>query len=73
MLLLAPGEIDVDQHFAELVLAVADDRALVIEVEIDIRISVCSYSAKMLIDDNYARAVSADGDIDAGTAAPAAP
>lgn len=73
MLLLAPGELDVDQCFAELVLAVADERTLVIEVEIDVRISVRSYSTKLLIDDNYARAVNAEGDTDVGTAAPAAP
>jgi hypothetical protein len=53
MLVLAPGEFDIDEHFVELTAAVHDDDLLAIEVELGVRASLCVYSIKLLTAEHY--------------------
>jgi len=55
MLTLAPGELDVDEVFAELVCAVSDGKAVMLEIEHGVRIALLTFGATILVQEGYAR------------------
>jgi len=54
VLTLAPGELNADSEFVELVCAVAGDDALMVYVELGVRSSVAVYSAQYLVKEGFA-------------------